>query len=95
MLAPTPNVHKSVRKCKPDKTPLSLFLGLFYYHCKLFTESSLNEIVRFYDVFDNRGLLVRWMKVKLKGRRTSTRPVVNITLSSCRHITEVLNEKEI
>ena len=57
----------SKMRCEFEKTSPELFFSLVDYRNKLFTSNEPENILEFYNGFNNRDQLIQWMKERPKG----------------------------
>ena len=53
--------------CPMERTMKKVFFSLVDYRNNYFTSDDPNKIIEFYDGFDNRNLLIKWMQERPKG----------------------------
>ncbi len=63
-------IHSSRLKCQLESSQSLLFFTLVDYRNQLFTSDDPEKILEFYNGFENRDQLIRWMKERPKGVHT-------------------------
>ena len=53
--------------CRVEKTDRNFFYSLIDYRNNFFTSSDTEKTIEFYDQFENRDQLIKWMKERPKG----------------------------
>lgn len=59
--------YMSRKRCSLYSSTNELFFSLADYRNRLFTSSKLEDVIDFYDSFENRNQLIEWMKERPKG----------------------------
>ncbi len=57
----------SRKRCSRDSTATELFFSLMDYRNNLFISNEIEDVIKFYDSFQNRDDLIEWMKERPRG----------------------------